>query len=489
MKKLKRILLGIMLSITLIPIALQNINAASANISLSMPNQVKVGESFSVTASYSGSEKILWEISISSNSGVSKSFEDYNNFEGRVSGSQSITTSISSPGTYTFYASTDGSMGYDSETYANAQTSRSITVVSSSTGGGDTGGGDTGGGDTDGGGGGGNYYPQEPSEPTPEEIAQKEKEEKEALQKVPLISTVEFISNSSAHSGIIINTIKPEEDKWSYDYTLPKRINKFILDVKGTSEDVVLTYDKEYEFAEGVTEAKTINIRAVKDDIIQEYTLKVSPDTSKPIEVNVADVSYRLFEDDLLSEYMKKQGFKVESFKNTADVAIPFYSMDKVKIQPLLDSENNASWYRMNDENQAIEKVSLLFDNDAKPLFVVEAPEEEKNQTIQTVSYKQKEYEIPEELTSIDTEIKWDNKYSSWDTQDGDVVQAMRSDSNPDKYRINPEKDVVVAVVSFDQINSSMYQWWAYISTGLLIAVSAAFIWFLNKNNKLNKSA
>ena len=186
---------------------------------------------------------------------------------------------------------------------------------------------------------------------------------------------------------------------------------------------------------------------------------------------------------------MTARGFTVESYENDSEVAVPYYAIDDIKLQLLVDTDSNVKWYRMDESNNPTEKVALVFDADDKPLIVVEAPEEEQKQTVREVSYKEKEFEVPTELKNVDSSLKWDNKYSAWSTDEGDIVQALRTNTESDKFRISPEKDVVAAVVSFDQINTSMYQWWAYISTGLLVVVSAAFILYINKNNKLKKSA
>ncbi|QIK69981.1 hypothetical protein G7062_06620 [Erysipelothrix sp. HDW6C] len=478
MKRITNITITFLLMLTMV----LPIYAASGYVSISAPGTVSPGESFTVTISYSASEVSVYDFSIGGSGAISGG----THHTADVAGSTSLTMTAGSEGTGYISVSGEGATLSDYSPFG-LSASATVNVVAPNTGG-NSGGENPGGGNT-----GGTGTPSGAQETAAEreerETAEREaaeKEEKETAQKTPLIKEIDIVSTADKRLGDVLTKIVPEFDTFEYAYKLPKQVDKFLLEIRGVEEDVVLTYDKNYEYKDGDKVLKEIIVRAVKGEITQEFKLNVTKDETPDIIRDVEGVKKKVYDDDGLDAYMKTLGFARKDYKE-GEIPSFFYEKGAVKMQLLVDDQKNASWHTLTKENALSKEVILISDEKLTPFVITGAPEESAVLTLQDEKYTSKEIVIDPKLQAVDSTMKFKNNYDGWAFDDGEVVYGMTVDGVEGPYYKDAKNVVKTAVVGFDKVNQS-YKLWAYVATGLLVVVSGSFGSYIFIDQKRKKA-
>lgn len=493
-RRLTLLLFTIILSITLVPIYA----VASGNATISNPGTMKIGDTKVVTVSFSASDQAVFLFTVSSSNPSVLQVVGTSNFNPTAAGSITVTVKAVANGSADIVVSGEGNLVTGDYEEFPLTGKRTVTVsappVTPPVTPGD----------------GGQEKPpavdntekEKVPAKTPEQIAKdnaeaeaaaKAKEEAEELaaeelaKKTPLITSIDVISLSSKKNNESLIVIGTELDTWAYEYSLPKRIDKFRLSVVGIDEDVVLTFDEEHEFAENDSVSKEILVKATKGEIAQELVIKISKDESIPIEIEVDGVLSTVFEDEELDEYMLASGFTRNTYKGSNDQDISFFSFDKVNIQLLMNVNNEVQWYLLEEGNVVGEPLSLQFDSDNKPFFILTAPEEISSLKLSGNKYSDANGGVQERLQNIDDSIKWSNDYKSWVLLDFEIVFGMRGDAVRDTFKYVKDTSVILAFVSFDAESSSTIKTVAIVSTVGLLSLSGYVIFNVIMNSRKHK--
>ena len=311
------------------------------------------------------------------------------------------------------------------------------------------------------------------------EEEEQKKEELEAAKKVPLVSSINVISDSDKLKGEVLTEIKTEADKFDYEYTLPRRVDAFKLDLKS---DATLDYVKDHKFAEGENEKK-IAVKAKNEDFDQTINVVIKRNVDKFVERKVGDKSLAVYDDELLDKLMADKGFERKTFKD-GDVEIAFFSKGKVNIQLLVDDKNQAQWYLLNDKNQPVEPLAMYLGKDGAVLFILEAKEEMRKETLHGKKYETKSRDLGKEFANIDKELKIENKYGAWEFAEGEIVWAMNENLEEDLYHISNDGKIKAAVVAFDQVDEKMKTVAIGTSVGLVGLIASNIVYFVLQHQK-----
>lgn len=482
MKKLYKIIIMILMVAALIPA--NGINAADGGVSISGPSELAPGASGTYTISFHADDTAYFQYSIS---GANMSVSGSGMLgEGEAKSAQvNVTATAGSEGTGTITANVTIATTGKSVTEFTRSASKNVNIakpaptppsvtppsVTPPT-----------------------QKPTPPPAKTPEQIAKEQAAAKEAeaeaakareeaekaaeeaakelAQKTPLISTIEVVSMSDKRNNQSVNVTETAHDTWDYEYSLPKRIDKFRLSVLGVDEDVTLTYDENHEFVEGDEPVKAISIRAVKDDIVQEFTYKITKDQSVTAIFEVSGEQISIFEDDLLDEMMVASGFVRGTYKGSNDTDLSYFSFGDINVQLILNKDNELQWHLLSEDNVIGEPVGIVFDAEKNPFFVMEAPLEMAELEFRGNPYKFVEGKVEETLHNLDSSVKWQNRYKAWSYDDAQLVYGMTKSGEVDTYRHVPDVSTDLAVVAFDAQSDGSTKTVAIASSAGLVSLS-----------------
>ena len=308
-----------------------------------------------------------------------------------------------------------------------------------------------------------------------EEKLKAEEAAKEELKKVPLISEIEVISNSYKFNGEVLETIPTAKDFFDYEYTLPRRIDDFVLKINAP-EGVALTYEEAYKF-EAEENEKTIVVNAKKGDIDQTFNVVVKRNVFESVEKNVFDVSFAVYDDERLDSFIESIG--AEKIDGT------HYKFDDLLFQLVVDTDNKAKWLLLNEDlsDQAFGVIHLNAEGEL--LFILES-EALANETLYGEKYSNKESVIDERISSIDPSLTFETSYKGITFEDGVIVYAMNSKGIKGNHFISNDGSFAYAAVAFDQVNMT-YKYVAWGSSIALIALVGALVLtkILNRNKSL----
>ncbi|HEY4537462.1 MAG TPA: hypothetical protein VIG45_03280 [Erysipelothrix sp.] len=331
--------------------------------------------------------------------------------------------------------------------------------------------------------------PQAPQETEAEKAERLEREKKEEEErkkaeieeskKVPLVSSINVISASDKLNGEVLKTIETESEKFDYEYTLPRRIDAFKLDLKS---DANLDYVKDHKFADGENEKKIV-VKAHNDDFEQTINILIKRNTDTYVERKVGDKSLAVYEDELLDALMKEKGFERKTFKE-GDQEVSYFTKGKVNMQLLVDDKNNGQWYLLNDKNEAVKPLAMVLDKDGNVLFILEANEEMRKETLHGNKYETKSRDLGKEFANIDKELKIENKYGAWEFADGEIVWAMNENLEEGLYHIANDGTIKAAVVAFDQVDGKMKNIALGTSIALVGLIAANIAYFVVTKTK-----
>lgn len=488
MKKNKILLIFTMI-LLMIPLNTKFVSANSGSISISGPNTLKPGETGNYTLTLSASDTAFFSHNVTVSNGTVLTNQSSSVLGDGESKSTKITVSIKAGSDGTMSINANGSAATTGASPAEFAISGSMKVSVKAPAPNPT-----------------PTNPTTPSNPkpttptapskTPEQIAKEKEEaekaakeaEKAKAQKTPLVSEIKLFSNSVKLYNEMINEVKPEFDKWDYSYNLPKRIDKVFINVKAVDPNTVLTFDETFDFNDIEGNDYTFEVRAKLGDIEQVIKYKIIKDTSVPATVNFNGSDYTILEDELLDKHMvDSSGFKRLTFKDADDKEIAYYEMGSLKLQPVLDGNNKASWVLLDEAFKVVREVVITFDKSNRPFIIFNAPEEIASKTVQGKSYSDEAIEIQEILNSIDENITWNNAIKSWKLDSGSILYGMDDTGKEGNFYLDSEGNIGFAIVTYDEKEAIDYKMWAYISTGVAAVLAASLVSYIIVNNKQKK--
>lgn len=328
--------------------------------------------------------------------------------------------------------------------------------------------------------------PYVPPVKTPEQIAKEreeaaaaaEKLEKERLEaelikrkNTPLINTIDVISRSDKRMDSSLIVLSTEFEKFNYEFTLPKKVNTFDLEIVSDQEDVSVTYDVSHALTETETE-KVIPITVTGPEFSQDFKLTVKKDTTPDSILSVAGKEMVVYSDDFFKDKMVEFGF-VHNEYPLSDLLTSYYTFGDVNLQLLVDSEDNARWYTLDSEMQPIREVVLLVGEDKKPFFAYDTDDDDLvHQALHGGRYKSIPYVIDESLAAVDSGLKFKTDYMAWEFEGNHVVYGFDHTAKEGTYLIDGNQNAKFAVVAFDAETDNSTKTVAITSSVGLVTVS-----------------
>lgn len=295
----------------------------------------------------------------------------------------------------------------------------------------------------------------------------------------PLLAGFEIISNSRQSNGESLAFVETEFDLFEYDYTLPKRVEAFTIQIEEL-EGVTLIYQEEHEFSDEETSI-TVPVEAYFADIIQGFYLTVYRKDSKLISLEVNDLDLEVYESDSLDTVMQSFGFVKESFEKE-EATIPYFRKNKLSLILFVDEENNALWYSL-DENSKLGELGILYiDEKNNPLLILETNNYFISETIASQKHTLKNLEIDKDLLNIDPDLEFETEYGSWELdQSKEVAYGIDSTGNKDFYSFDGNT-IELWNIEFDEVEKEaidpIIMWgggglmFSFIATGALYTLA-----------------
>lgn len=318
--------------------------------------------------------------------------------------------------------------------------------------------------------------------PSKEELEQRELE---ARKLVPLVSSFEVVSTSDKRNGEVLTTVESQKEQFEYTYKLPKRIDKFKINLTPTAENVTITGDLEHVFNEGDDPVKTITYTLKDDKIEQTYVIKIEKNTEEMIPVTVDEIGYKIYDDDLLDAYMEGLGFTKTGYPIDENVSSSYFLLESIRLQLLIDNENNAFWYLLDVDNKPVARTVMLSDSKRNIIFVLEANEELAKERIYDNSYQQHNVTLDEGLLKVDNNLNFEQSVMAWQWDENLAVYARGIDGVDDTYAIK-DGMIKTAVMAFDK-TSVMWQY-AAIGFGILsVLLAVTLVAYMVKERRWKK--
>lgn len=323
---------------------------------------------------------------------------------------------------------------------------------------------------------------------TEEEKKAKEEAEKkaqlEAEQKIPLVEGIKISSRSPKMEGVALETLGTEEGTFSYSYELPKNIDRVGLELIPSKEGVELTYEKEIDFGADET-SKTITANAKSGEISQDYEIVLTRTIPVVNKTEIDGKKLTVLDDETLDSNMKTLGFERQEYEIEGGMGYFFVNGD-IKLQLLVDENNNGSWHLLDEANKPSEEVILL-ESGTNYALVLNAPEAMQKETLNTEKYSEKTVDFESRYTEVSTTLVMNNKYKAWTAEDGEVFYGIMNGGEKRLHYKTKNDDGLVfekAFVGFDHTNGTS-KTVAIVSTATLgIAVIAGVVYTIMLKKK-----
>ncbi|WP_342622001.1 hypothetical protein [Erysipelothrix sp. P66] len=486
MKKILKLVVVGLMTVLLLPFNANTVHAASGSISISGPSSLAPGETGYYTLTFSASETAYFSYNTSVSNGSAGGETSSGAFGSGESKTESASISVTAGSSGTVVISVSG---VAATTSANASEfsiggSKEVAIVASSGGGNSSGNGGSSGGSTGGSTGGssggssqgGAEAPSKTPEELKEEAEQAEKERKEEIAKSFLVESIDIISSDTKLYGETLKTIKIEEGKTEYEYTLPKRVNKVLLDVASTGNDVTLTFDKEYEFKDDVKE-HVITVRGAQEDVVKEYKVTLKRNLDEPTVVKVDDHDLTVYEDEMLDRYMESIGFKQAEIK-IGDQKINGFGNGNLKAMLTLEN-GEASWRVFSNDDAYLGDAVMMMRSEKEPFFIQSTTNGSDHEKVNKATYVDHTLELDKKILEIDPELKFKQTYKAWDLEDeSQLLYGINSKGKQGFYNLDVDKNIEWSVVGFDHVdNAYVTATWglsgalAVVSSGLVASV------------------
>ncbi len=312
--------------------------------------------------------------------------------------------------------------------------------------------------------------------------AKKEAEEaleKEKAAKTPLFEGIEIISTSAKRNGKVITTIAPEFNVFEYAYKLPSNIDSIKLNVLlAEGSDTTLAYDLEHE----ISGTKDIDINAVLGDVTQDFKLSISTNDEELLK---RDDGY-VYSDEMLDEAMTDLGFTVEELE-VDGVKSNMFVMNNLSLQLVVDEDNEAEFYRLNEDNSVIDRGQIIID-DSEVYFVSSiVPEEFQDYKLHGNSLNSTEIVAPEFLSEVDESLSLKQNIRGWALDDGVLLYASDSNDTVEFVSFTADEGIKSAIVAFDKVdNTLLYAFYAVSGALLVTIVAFGYYVFLQRKKSTN---
>lgn len=326
-------------------------------------------------------------------------------------------------------------------------------------------------------GGGSSQSTEEAPAKTPEEIKaeeeQAEKERKEALAKDLMVESIDIVSSDTKLYGDTLKTLKIEEGKTDYEFTLPKRVNKFLIDVAASSGDVTLTYDKDHELKDDENE-RVISIRGVQEDVVKEYKLTIKRNLEESINVPIDGKDSAVYEDELLDRFMDSIGFKKEEILIGEQKVNGFSNGNLKALLAVVDGK--ASWRLFSKEDELLGDAIMMMRSEKEPFFIQSTTNGKDHEKVNKAAYSEHTLDVDAKLVEIDPELEYKQTYNAWDMEDGSqLIYGVNAKGKQGFYNLDDDKNIEWSVVGFDHIDNA-YVTATWGLSGALAVVSSGLI-------------
>lgn len=490
MKRINKLRIWLLISVLAITtiVSQNNVFAITGSINAGGNRTILVGETIDIPVTFSSDESDATFSATASKSGSSISLSGTTSFvlDSPGRGGTMKVTGLSE-GTSTIYISGQ-TISTNPPDFASKSisTSLNVTVKAKNTGGGGT-------------------KPTTPTDPGPggstnpgttkpdKELTEEEKKAKEeaekkaqleAEQKIPLVEGIKISSRSPKMEGVALETLGTEEGTFSYSYELPKNIDRVGLELIPSKEGVELTYEKEIDFAADET-SKTITANAKSGEISQDYEIVLTRTIPVVNKTEIDGKKLTVLDDDTLDGNMKNIGFERQEYEIEGGMGYFFVNGD-IKLQLLVDENNNGSWHLLDEANKPSEEVILL-ESGTNYALVLNAPEAMQKETLNTEKYSEKTVDFESRYTEVSTTLVMNNKYKAWTAEDGEVFYGIMNGGEKRLHYKTKNDDGLVfekAFVGFDHTNGTS-KTVAIVSTATLgIAVIAGVVYTIMLKKK-----
>lgn len=450
---------------------------AAPSISLGGPSTVNVGDSVTITINHDDNHSFTGELIVSGAASGS-----IKNFASGPGAQMSITVKANKAGTINAQF-TGKAADFYNFTPINVSASKTIKVVQkpSSSGGSSTNNSSIPSRTPD-------MTPHAPEAPKKETEAEIKARELEARKKVPLIKNVKVSSESNRLKGEVVSELNTEGSKFDYNFTLPRGVDAFKLDLTPLNDKVKLDYKQMYKLDAGHDKVDII-VKATDGEISQEFKFQVKKSAESKVAYSFGDKKYTLFNDEILNRNLKEYGFEYKKIENAKDAFDHYFEFNGNRFVLVVDDENNAKWLMIDEKKNVIDEVFIVSDKDKNVTVLVnEMLNEEDDRTYGGNRYEKLEVSLAKDFTDFGFDFVFNNEVYGWINDDNSLfTHAVLKKNNRRLVYLDHDGKSEVAYVAFDRNFDSPYLY-GLIGFGILMTVGfiSSLVVIRKRNKQIN---
>ena len=273
---------------------------------------------------------------------------------------------------------------------------------------------------------------------------EKRKNELEAQKRIPLIKEVSIVSDSEKLNGEVLTKIALTDNTFSYSYSVPRRINSLKLSVPEV-EGVTLKYDSNVTLAEDQEETNVV-ISATKGEISQEFTIVLKQDLSEEVTRTFSGIEHKVYKDELVDKYLSTLALSKEDTETQGH----YYAIGDNAVQLLVDEENNAGFFLLDESKEIVEEVALV-ENTETSVLIAKQSKDTEERTISGIKQTLNENEKVVTLEDIDSSLVMSKNLQSWELEEGSVFLGIDNAKEESLFVIGQESGLSKVIVAFDK--------------------------------------
>lgn len=330
----------------------------------------------------------------------------------------------------------------------------SISVTKKPSSGGNDSGGGSSGGNTGEGLGSGTYNPSLPKGESEEE---RKARELEARRKIPLVESIEIISEATRLKGESLGVIETKENTFEYAMVLPRGVDAFKLDLKAIEDSVKLDYTQMYKLDAGHDKVE-VRAKATQDEIEQTFIITITKAVESDRVYHFNGIDYRLLNDEILHKTFTDHGLSVHYFDEEKDKTDYYYMVGKNRLILVYDGDNNGKWLLIDESRTVLREVLMVSDKDDNLTLVVnETLAEDDNRTFGGRRYRAIEVELSDVFTDFGYGLNFVNETSGWENDLNSIfTHAIDDEGELRLIYLNDRGESEVAYVAFDEQGFSL---------------------------------
>ena len=326
------------------------------------------------------------------------------------------------------------------------------------------------------------HAPEAPKKETEEEIKARELESRK---KIPLIRNVKISSESNRLKGEVVSELNTEGSKFDYNFTLPRGVDAFKLDLTPLNDKVKLDYKQMYKLDAGHDKVDII-VKATDGEISQEFKFQVKKSAESKVAYSFGDKKYTLFNDEILNRNLKEYGFEYKKIENAKDAFDHYFEFNGNRFVLVVDDENNAKWLMIDEKKSVIDEVFIVSDKDKNVTVLVnEVLDEEDDRTYGGNRYEKLEVSLAKDFTDFGFDFVFNNEVYGWINDDNSLfTHAVLKKNNRRLVYLNHDGKSEVAYVAFDRNFDSPYLYGLIGFGGLMMVGFISSLVVIRKRNK-----